>query len=332
MIRPDNGHYIVVGVIVRRLFTICLTVCLGNVQVAADAVKVITQSEESHRGPLDCHPTGGQGYRVEEAISPYEVRHYKALLSCGKKERAMAGCAKLKELDSTLLCLFPRRQNMHLSLYRASAYIEKGEVLLTDEELRQDIGFDGHDLMREDLIRYYRAFNKFKHHTGEGHIAQEHSFWQNFLLKKLETHRNLILIAAFDVPYLDVVLSHELLHAQFFSDASYRQAVRNFWENQVEEAARQKIRDRLAELYPTIEALDVPEQAAAERRRAQNVLLNEFQAYTLQIPEGKHLQEMLDLTAPYRDGLRQYLVDCGVPPVRFGANQSLPSASEFDLD
>lgn len=284
----------------------------------------VKAGEEGHGpGVPTCRPTGGKFYRIEEAASPYEVKHYKDLLICGRKKRAMAGCSQLKELRSTILCLFPRRQDMHLSLHRASAYIEKGKVMLTDEQLRQDIGFDGHNLMRKDLMRYYMAFKRFKRDAGdEGRVVQENSFWNNFLLEKLKTHPDLILITAFDVPYMDLVVSHELLHAQFFSDPNYRQAVSDFWNKSVTEAHRTRIRNRLVTLYATIADLTVPNRSEQARQRARNVLLNEFQAYTLQIPEGDHLQDMLELTAPYRHGLRQYLTDCGVPPLEFGANKN----------
>lgn len=319
----------------RMVLRIALLLCMGglitssyNNQTETALISTRQPPEEArHRGSSAGHATGSQRYRVEESTSPYEIDHYKELLVRAKKSRAIAGCSQLKELNSTFLCLFPQRQDMHLSLYRASAYIEKGRVMLTDNQVRQDIGFDGHDFMREDLLRYHKAFEKFKQETVEGHIAQETSFWNTFLLQKLQTHADLILIAAFDAPYMDIVISHELLHAQFFSNPIYQQTVSDFWNTRVPEAARRAVRHRLAEIYPTIEASNLPVRTAAKHQHARRVLLNEFQAYTLQIPEGENLQGLLDLTAPYRKGLRQYLVDCNVPPIRFGANSTLPPKS-----
>ena len=169
---------------------------------------------------------------------------------------------------------------MNLALTRAGVFIEghaglKGKIISHDEPELLDLleMISGHDMKGEDLISFYKAASlACKASDYNSNIClntQEKELFEKFILPEVAKNPNFVIITYAlysNLSYVDVV-THELLHAQYFTDAIFRKVVDNFWKKEVTIKDKEKFRKILSEV-----------QDASN----DYLMMNEFQAYILQ--------------------------------------------------
>ena len=220
-------------------------------------------------------------------------------------------CREVKELRGVHLCLSLNQIDMNLALARASSFIEgvagsKGEViphdkpkLLTYLEL---VG--GHDLKGNDLMSFYEAaLSACEKSTNDNKIClntQEKDLFENFLIPKIARNPNFVVITyALNsrMDYLTVV-THEILHAQYFVDKIFRKITDDFWEREVTRADKEDFRYLLSHSYDSSDDY---------------LMKNEFQAYILQF--GSEQGRFKILVNKYQESLLQKLKIKGKKPI-----------------
>ena len=263
----------------------------------------------------ECSVDGGF-FKIARANAPIAINDdFDLLTECAAREHVGVACGQLKSLPNTHVCLFSTQRDMNLSLYRASHALEIEPVVLTDNELREHEGYDGHDLTGESLEAFLQSFAKAKTRHGKstsqtdddtlGDVPEEAEFWELFLEPEIEP--GMILIAGFLRDDVDIIVSHELYHAQFFTDINYQKAVIDFWDDELPKLNMGPGRD-------LIEATITQEYDVA---RNPLLLYNEFQAYALQLPLRSGELDLVEIMQPYKQPLRDHLIARGVPPLEF---------------
>lgn len=229
--------------------------------------------------------------------------------------------APVADIPGTHLAVFSQRQVMNTALSRASMYIEEGRMA-SHSELVSGVRVwtaAGHDLTGPDLARFWKSFRKAKNRFefpkifGED-LQIESDFWNFFLLPKLKENPRLVLLGvSADSPHeqIEGTIGHELLHAQFFSNPLFQKTAQKFWKTQLSAKEQSAVKQRLSSSHYDV--------------RNQFLLVNEFQAYTLQPIEMSGwiatLQEL------YRDRLRRFLKRAGITPIQFRLTKPLTGKS-----
>jgi hypothetical protein len=163
-------------------------------------------------------------------------------------------------------------------------------------------GLVGHDFKETNLrafaIEYSAVEDGFEIPVLEDDrlkLCREREFWIEYLIPRIERNDDLILLGGcFEDPVAEGTVSHELLHAVFYSDERARLLVAEFWDEHVTDADKRGITDTLER-----EGYDVRGNAA--------MLQNEFLAYLL---ERTAPEEILRLWVPvYSAELRKFLAD-----------------------
>lgn len=307
-----------------RELALVLCVCLASTGCeqedtpGKDADESGAASDSSTAVPTEfsgCDTQGGF-FKIAKAKAVIDLdAHFNAFSDCVMQPGVRVACGRIAKLPDTHVCIFKDHKDMNLSLYRASHAIEIESVILSDRQLREHTGYDGHDLAGADLIRYYEkyrdAISRYRARGTQepanevGYIEVENEFREMYL--EPELNANTILIAGFLRDDLDMIISHELYHAQFFGNESYRKAVMSFWDTEfvklVGAAKKEKIRAVIAAEY------DV--------KRNPLLLYNEFQAYALQLPLRSGQHNLISLMQPYKKPLAEYLTAQGEPPMQF---------------
>ncbi|RZA04361.1 MAG: hypothetical protein EOP11_15290 [Proteobacteria bacterium] len=210
------------------------------------------------------------GIRLREAAYP----------STGYRE-----CAEVAELNGAYLCANRNRLEMAAGLARASAYIEgigkelsgglpvaKGQILSLDspEIAAYSAGVLGYDLKGPDLVAFYGALNRACTDSGAAPnvcpSAAEKEIFDKLILPRASKGQGFVVITyTLDHDSYQQVVSHEILHAQYFLRPAYAAAVDKFWAALPEEE-REAIRYGLEDYYD---------------RTDEFLMKNEFQAHVL---------------------------------------------------
>ncbi len=171
-------------------------------------------------------------------------------------------CRETLEIKGAYLCLSNTQKGMNSALARASGFIEgtfgnKGEVVeqtdATYQSYKDLIG--GHDLRGADLLRFYQAATNLC--SGNGGKQEfcfnsyEKDMFENFVIPYAQNSRDFVVITFANQSGMDwrEVVTHEIMHAQYFNDSTYRQICDDFWETQVSEEDKETVRSRLSEYY-----------------------------------------------------------------------------------
>jgi hypothetical protein len=223
-------------------------------------------------------------------------------------------CREVKELAGALLCLSDTQKSMNDQWARASMFVEgaagsrKGVVAKLGSEqhsyAKRKMG--GHDLRGADLRRFFEAAER------ECQLSQEDPAFcltkeereLKALVDSLSEQRpgqELVLIT-FAVrgrsPYEEVV-THEILHAQYFLDPKYRRVCDEYWDVALTEEERTAVRAALSPIYDSTDDL---------------LMRNEFQAYMLM--EGAEANKLRDFTVAHGLLLQALLTREGLKPLR----------------
>jgi hypothetical protein len=223
-------------------------------------------------------------------------------------------CRWISELDGVLLCGSADTESMNRMFSRASLFVEggfgtsSGTVRTRGRAYRRSVAnVGGHDLPRNhpdperhDLEDYFQEL--------DGACARAHDLCPDApeqamrdLLTTAWAGRETFVVITFAADlrmHLADVLSHEVLHAQYFTDARYRTAVLRYWDGLSESPQRQAIRRALSYSY------DIGNE---------EVIRNEFQAYVLMIQNPGN--PLARLRSQHRTALLRELAAEGVAPI-----------------
>jgi hypothetical protein len=187
-------------------------------------------------------------------------------------------CRWVAELPQVLLCGSRDRGAMNPPLTRAAIFVEvRAHTLIRRAEgmyRRYAEAIGGFDLLKDhpdparpDLLHYYAALDRAC--TADAAMCpDEPERAMRALLERAWAGKPRFVLVTFahegGIPD-DEVVSHEILHAQYFTSPPYREAIDGYWRD-LADAQRAAIRASLAGIY----------NAADEE-----LMQNEFQAYVL---------------------------------------------------
>lgn len=240
-------------------------------------------------------------------------------------DKAYLKIASLKEIPHTLILAFNYPAALNMALLRASIFIEKlealhgerapldfeGSPIVRNEELLAAIPEmvgGGHDLRGEDLLNFWRVMDQ----VDPRHFGPVKASPLNSLLSVeretrvalepiLREHPQTAIIAISINYYSSAVLSHEISHAQFFNNPTYRDAVWKYWNSMTPEDQE---RARVA----------LSQNGIRYNGDSIDLIVNEFQAFLNQI--NAHFWPMLEsLHDPHFALFRAHLLN-SVPGIR----------------
>ena len=223
-----------------------------------------------------------------------------------------AECARTIEIPNAYLCQNYARSDLNRAFLRASIFVEGGGdvrpgtvVSLRDAlYLKQSQEVLGHDLKSADLHAFYKALKKACKEKGEPEFCptqEEKDLLSHVLMpaSKEQKHFVVISFSATDPGGWLSTVSHEVCHAQFFTQKKYEQTVNRFWKRTLTNEEREKVKSILEDDYDSSNAY---------------LMANEFQAYLLEIDALSG--EMKEFVPRYRDELMEKLTKAGVPPLQ----------------
>ena len=227
-------------------------------------------------------------------------------------------CREFSRIPGTILCLTGTMADVGNYQGRASLFAEgagldangrnvgKGQLVerdsITYATYSQRIG--GTDIRSGDLQNYYRAVGSHCQcpcqdgtgcSTGKFCLsATEQEMYDRVIAPADERGKPYVVIMA---PYeYGIIVEHEVLHAQYFNDPAYREAVDDFWANKLSEAEKTAITNELGEEYDQNDSY---------------LIRNEFQAYALKSEGSSHES----ITARFKARFLAHLSERGVSPV-----------------
>lgn len=197
--------------------------------------------------------------------------------------------APVAEIDNTLVLVFNYPSAMNAAMLRASIFVEgletfwdktepifvNGRPIIRNRALAKFIGINviGHDLQAKDLLTYWKALDQVK----KRHLKPVPTSKYDELLPIEEDvrsvlepyfHKNpdtaLVIVSA---NYYDTeIFSHEVSHAQYFTNPEYKKAVHDYW-NSMSEADRETARKELSNSFARYDGNN------------EDLMINEFQAH-----------------------------------------------------
>ena len=200
-------------------------------------------------------------------------------------------CARLQEQPGVALCLFSHSYLMTAIFGNAAYAIEDGQAARDGH-----MGLLGIDLRVADLLAYGRTLPPAPVCGGRDDClpSPELAFLSTILPAMMQTWQIQAVIAA---PWGNrSTIEHEILHGQYFSDAAYRQAIMDYWQNGLSERDQSRAKLELSQHYQS---------------GSGDLWVNEFQAYILQSQPGSFLSTLRE---QHRSGLLAFLQTRQVSP------------------
>ncbi|MBL7542855.1 MAG: hypothetical protein JNL11_03520 [Bdellovibrionaceae bacterium] len=189
-------------------------------------------------------------------------------------------CAEVVEIPHSYICSFKTKTEMNNTLLRmgfftgtADGYV-KGTLVSNSESAlnmyKKVVG--GHTLTSDDIIAFRLAANASSN-TSSKLNDQESDFYSNIItnISSQSTDSKYAIIAfANDASNYEVIVGHEINHASFYLQPTYKKAAKQFWQNKVSHEDKIKIRSILSKIY---------------NAKDDNIIVDEFQAYLTQLDE-----------------------------------------------
>lgn len=219
-------------------------------------------------------------------------------------------CRWVAELEQVLLCGSYDRTAMNPPLTRAAIFVEvrahtvisRGDSLY--RSYRAQIG--GFDLLKDhpdparpDLLHYYAALDRACA-ADAALCPDEPERAMRALLERAWAGKPRFVLVTFahvgPIPD-DEVVSHEILHAQYFTSAAYRGAIDAYWRG-LTDAQRAEIRASLAGVYNPAD---------------EELMQNELQAYVLM--SGGERARLRRFIPEHRAPMLELLAARGVRPI-----------------
>jgi len=228
----------------------------------------------------------------------------------GGGDAPVTECRWVAELEQVLLCGNPDKEAMNPPLTRISIFVEnKPRVVVPHADplyrsLLYRIG--GHDLMRRhprgthpDMTAFYAALDAAcaKDRTICGDESEQA---MRALLERAWVDKPSFVLLTFahhgGVPD-DEAVSHEILHAQYFTDPKFRAAIDDYWTG-LGEGGRAAVRAHLGTFY---------------NPKDDELMANELMAYVLM--SGAEQSRFGMLVDPYGPALAKLLASRGIKPI-----------------
>jgi len=221
-------------------------------------------------------------------------------------------CRETVEIPNAFLCLYNTQRGMNSALARSSFYIEgtggqKGVIPKQNdrslESMKSKIG--GHDLKGVDLLRFDHASTAACSAGGKDvnvcNNSYEEDVFINLIRPETQKSSKFVLITFASQSNMDwrEVVTHEILHAQYFNDARFQEIADRFWDKDMTEPERESVRNALERYYDKSDEL---------------LMKNEFQAYMLMA--GAEYNQLASFVPKYRARLLKYLSDAGIAPIQ----------------
>lgn len=207
-------------------------------------------------------------------------------------------CRPVSQAPEVVFCNSDSRATMNRIFYRTECFLNgpfgnsPGTVIANDVVGSGAIA--GYALRRADFVHFFEAASRRCKLEPSACLTQkEQAFHDTVLAPLLQREADFVVLAGDDSPG---TFSHEMLHAQFFLDGAYADAVIKYWRS-LTAAERQQVRDLLA-----------PDYNVSNDR----MVADEFQAYVL---EHDSVWGLLgSVVERHRDALRQALAEAGLIP------------------
>lgn len=229
-------------------------------------------------------------------------------------------CREMTQIPGTILCLTGSMSAVSSYQGRASLFAEgagqdmagevvgKGQLVernsITYKAYSQQIG--GTDIRSADLQRFYSQVER-QCLCAPGCTDENECPTANYCLNESEQEMYDKVIAPAEAggkPYVvimapheyGIIVEHEVLHAQYFNDPAYKEAVDDFWANGMTAAERASVTRLIGTSYD---------------KNDEYLVKNEFQAYAFK-SEGSSFGP---ITQKYKTRLLAHLKSKGVEPI-----------------
>jgi hypothetical protein len=251
------------------------------------------QAGTQHLPPLTLPRQLISTWDLDVTLSPHPVAVAEEGALTALAEEAKEGgfsriaCAEVAELKGTILCLFNDIIVGNLALFRAVSWIDGSVAGPRRQFVRRYAEYsdltkppfrfvDGMDLRWQDLKAYYEAATAACPVDRTACLNRyEEQIFEKLLFPLARERPELVLLGAgYGRRW---IISHEILHAQYFLIAKYRAIVDCYFDRVLSRAARSEVGADLKSAY------DVTNDF---------LVRNEFQAYLLQDAGTSHLPRM----------------------------------------
>lgn len=237
----------------------------------------------------------------------------KELYYNSRNETLPVQCRLIKEIPGTLICLSKDQSDIGKYFGRASLYTEgagkdlvgeivgKGQLIergsIVEQVYSQSLG--GIDLRGEAMINFFEkadfACTCAPTNSRVCLSYEEREIYESVVLP-LSKFGPLVIISA---PYdSDKAVAHEILHAQYFNEPTFRQAINSFWREEMTPQDRYLATNILSSFYDG---------------KDEDLIRNEFQAYVL---EPFDQPEFESLQVRFRKRLKDYLNAHNIYPIQ----------------
>jgi hypothetical protein len=219
-------------------------------------------------------------------------------------------CRWVAELEQVLLCGSYDRSTMNPPLTRAAIFVEVRAHSVIDRGdpfySRYTAAVGGFDLLKDhpdparpDLLHFYAAVDRAC--AADGALcADEPERAMRALLERAWAGKPKFVLVTFAHrgPISDdEVVSHEILHAQYFTTPAYRDAIDAYWKG-LTRPQRDEVRATLAGIYNVND---------------EELMQNEFQAYVLM--SGADRARLYGFLDEHRAAMLERLAARGVQPI-----------------
>lgn len=203
---------------------------------------------------------------------------------------------------------------MNNALGRASFFIEgtagnntKGVVVTQDDStyVSYKTMIGGHDLKGPDLLRFHKQVLKdcaaSNNDANICYNSYEKDMIENFVIPYSQKMPGFVVISFASQSSMDWrdVVTHEVMHAQYFNQPMFQKIVDEFWTKDVTEMDREAIRFRLSQNYDSSDEF---------------LMKNEFQAYILMA--GAIYSQLGGFVGKYREPLMKRLEANQIYPIQ----------------
>jgi hypothetical protein len=242
----------------------------------------------------------------------------------GKHALGVTECRWVAEIQNTLLCASADLPTMNPPLLRAAIFIENKPRVV----VRKDSGIyrnlvrrvGGFDLLKKhprgthpDLLEWFAALDR--ECSGDRDMcADDGEKAMRTLLEGAWKDRPSFVLITFAHRSIipdDEVVSHEMLHAQYFTDTAFREVVESYW-NDLPESSKAEVRRVLGIVY---------------NAKDDELMQNELQAYALM--SGGDRSRFNTVARPHRAPLVERLAKRGVTPIVVERRPEAPSTPEL---
>ena len=218
-------------------------------------------------------------------------------------------CRWIAELDQVLLCGSSGSEAMNAPLTRASIFVENNPRVVVGRDdpmfrhLINKIG--GHDLLKRhpehtnpDLLEYFEALDKACTTKPALCADPAEQAMRDLLVAAWADRPSFVLLAFANRGSVadDEAVSHEILHAQYFTNPTFREVVEQYWKG-LPAKDRAKVRAELGTVYSA---------------KDEELMQNELQAYALMSGAARTRFAQL---VEHREPLVKLLAARGITPI-----------------